>query len=200
MIEKSTLQFLSNLTENNNREWMLANKKSYENAKENIEMLAKECIDFLTKKDKRYGDLVPKNCMFRLNRDVRFSKDKSPYKTNFGIAFSIDGKKSSNAGFYVHIDLKNSFVGGGIWMPMPEQLAKIRQEIDYESKAFLKIVNDKSFIKSFNQIEGEKLKNPPKGYDAGNEMVEFLKFKSFTVGKKITEKELLSKGLAKIIC
>ncbi len=138
--------------------------------------------------------------MFRLNRDVRFSKDKSPYKTNFGIAFSIGGKKTINAGFYVHIDNKNSFVGGGIWMPMPEQLAKIRQEIDYESKTFLKIINDKTFKKSFPQIEGEKLKNPPKGYTVDNEMLEFLKLKSFTIGKKISDKELLSKEFTEIVC
>jgi uncharacterized protein (TIGR02453 family) len=194
MLHPETLKFLGSLKKNNNRDWFEKHRPAYETAKTDVQKFVDELIKELIKFDKAFIGLEGKKCMFRINRDVRFSKDKSPYKTNFGASISPGGKKSDLPGFYIHIDPSSAFLAGGVWMPEPDKLNAIRQEIDYNFKEFQKIVNDKNFKKHFGELsKEEKLVNVPKGYSKESPAAEFLKLKSFIVSKKIDAKEITSK-------
>ncbi|HLO80078.1 MAG TPA: DUF2461 domain-containing protein, partial [Chitinophagaceae bacterium] len=125
------LSFLKKLKKNNNKPWFDANRHLYVEAKVEFEDFVSSLITSYGKHDPAIAHLLPKDCIFRINRDVRFSKDKSPYKNNFGASITSGGKKSPFAGYYVHIEPGAGFVGGGLWQPMPDMLAKVRQEIDY---------------------------------------------------------------------
>lgn len=190
MLNKETFKFLEQLKLNNNKEWMDANRKTYEKAKADYEAFVTAIIGGLSKMEPLMSDLTAKQCIFRLNRDIRFSNDKSPYKTNFGAAFSIGGKKAEHACFYLHFEPGQSFVGGGAWMPPAVMLKNIRQEIDYDLDAFKSIVEDKKFKKLYPTIDGEKLKKAPQGYDVENPAIEYLKHKSFTVGHPVKDTDL----------
>jgi uncharacterized protein (TIGR02453 family) len=197
MISKSSISFLKELKLNNNREWFLSKNKTYQQAKLEFTELIKQVISNLGKKSKMYADIDASKCLFRINRDVRFSSDKSPYKTNFGASINAHGKKSEKAGLYFHFEPGNSFTGGGIYMPSADVLAKVRQEIDYNYDEFLKIVSHKSFLKHYNGLDmTEALKNPPRGYDKQNNAIEYLKLKSFVAITKLADRELLDEHLA----
>jgi uncharacterized protein (TIGR02453 family) len=191
MLEKHTLDFLKALTINNNKPWFDENRKQYEAAKVNFASLVQHVIDGLGKMDKRYSELKVSNCTFRINRDVRFSKNKEPYKNNFGAGFSIGGKKSNLAGFYFHLQPGACFAAGGMWMPEPDVLKKIRQEIDYNFPAFTESVGELS--------QENKLVNPPKGYEINNPALDFLKLKSYVVIHAFTDKEVMLQGFEKSI-
>lgn len=179
-IEKSTLKFLSDLKANNNREWFLENKTSYEKAKSNFVAFVQTLIDEVAKTDKGLKGLDAKKCVFRINRDIRFSTDKSPYKSNMGASFSAGGKNSNVAGYYLHIEGDKSFLAGGKWMPEAAELAAIRQEIDYNTKEFKKIIGAKDFVKFYGELSKEdSLKTAPKGYPKDHPELELLKLKSF---------------------
>lgn len=200
MIEQSTIQFLANLKNNNNKEWFDANKKSYELAKANFLDFVSFTLNQLKKIDNTLIDLEPKKCVFRINRDIRFSKDKSPYKTNFGMSFSKGGKKIMTAGYYFHLEPKSCFIGGGIYMPMAENIKKIRQEIDYNFNDFKKIINQKKFKELFGSLDFSKeftLQRAPKGYEENNEAINYLKLKSWIVSCGISEKDVVDKLLPK---
>ncbi len=199
MLQASTVTFLQELATNNNREWFDANRDKYTAAKEDFEVVVTDIIKGLAKTDADFSELKAKDCIFRIFRDVRFGKDKTPYKPNFGAAFSKSGRKGSGAGFYLHIEPGGKcFIGGGLWQPEPDALKKIRQEIDYNFDDFTKIINDKKFKKLFSEIEGEKLKKVPAGYAEDNPAIEYLKHKSFVVGHKgLADEELTSKSLVK---
>jgi uncharacterized protein (TIGR02453 family) len=202
MLDKSTLQFLKNLKQNNNKEWFEVNRKKYDAARENFLMLVEEVLKGLIKNDERFSTLTAKSCLFRINRDVRFSKNKSPYKTNFGASITVGGKKSPLAGYYIHLEPGECFIGGGIYMPESENIQKIRQEIDYNWKEFYKIIQSKSFVSHYNEINKSKefsLVREPKGYSKENPAIEYIKLKSWVAGKKITEKELYNPKLSKEI-
>jgi len=200
MLRNSTIDFLKKLKKNNSREWFESHRKDYEEARDDFAALVLQVIQALSKRDERFGELQPKNCIFRINRDVRFSKDKSPFKTNFGAAFSPQGKKSPGGGFYLHIEPGASFAGGGIWMPDGEQLRKIRQEIDYQAADFKRIVEKKSFLEQFGGLDREAaLKNPPKGYEANHPAIEYLKLKNFVTGHALSDQELVSPTLLKTV-
>ena len=123
------IQFLNELSENNNREWFQKNKKWYDESREKVLFLTEVVINEIRKFDPDVPLLEPKDCLFRIFRDVRFSHDKSPYKTNFGSFIAKGGRKSSYAGYYFHIEPSGSFVGGGIYMPAAEPLKAIRDYI-----------------------------------------------------------------------
>lgn len=200
MLEKTTIQYLKNLKNNNNRDWFEGNRDKYTAAKSDFEVLVASIIQYLGKKNEQYNLLKPKDCIFRINRDVRFSKDKSPYKNNFGAAFQIGGKKSANAGYYIHVEPGNSFVGGGIWMPEAEQLKKIRQEIDYNFNHFKKIISSKKFIDTYKELDKEgALSKPPKGYESNNEAIEYLKLKNFVTGVKVSDAQWCNTTILKEI-
>ena len=200
MLQQSTVQFLRNLKKNNKKEWFDANRTKYESAKKNVEDLSVEIIKRLSHTDDSIAHLQPKDCMFRINRDVRFSKDKSPYKTNMGVYFSKGGKKGINAGYYFHLEPGSSFVAGGLWMPMPPELKKVRQEIDYSWAEFSKITGSKKFKSVFGDLDMSNefaLSRPPKGYEADNPAISYLKLKSFIATTKIKDADLTSKDLVK---
>lgn len=190
MLQPTTLQFLKNLQENNNRDWFHEHKKPYQAAKKDFKDFIQTLILEIGKFDTNIKLVLPKQCTFRINRDVRFSKNKAPYKNNFGAFIAKGGKKSGNAGYYLHIEPDNHMVAGGIYMPMPPQLKRIRQEIDYNTTDFRAIIESASFVNHFGQLDGPKLKTAPRGYPKDHPAIDLLRFKSFTVAKKITDKQV----------
>lgn len=196
---KKVIGFLRQLNKNNNKVWFDLHRKEYELLRKQWIELAQMLIDAVGKFDPSVTSVEPKDCIFKINRDVRFSKDKSPYKTNFGIAINKGGKKAPFCGYYLHIEPSNCFIAGGAYMPEAAMLAAIRQEIDYNTDAFKKIISDKTFKKLFGSLSGEKLARPPKGYDASNPAIEYLKYKSFLAEMKLDEKSIGSETMGKTI-
>ena len=170
---------------NNNREWFNENKKQYEKARKEVEKFVDHLIPNLLKIDPSVGPLSSKETMFRIYRDIRFSKDKTPYKTYFGAFLAPGGRKSDKAGYYVHISADECFVGGGSHNPMGENIKKIRSEIYYNIDEFKSIINNKKFTDTFEVLKGEKLKRPPAGYSKDFPDIELLKHKDFTVFQTI---------------
>ncbi len=203
MLQKSTLQFLKQLARNNNKEWFDVNRKQYETAKADFASFIQNVIDEFCKTDASLAALTAKECMFRINRDIRFSKDKSPYKINFGASINTGGKKSFKAGYYIHIQPGESFVGGGLYDPFPDVLQKVRQEIDYNFDEFKKIVNHKKFkavyAKGLSMDNEMRLTRPPKGYDENNPAIDFLKLKSVIAIAPLTDDQLTDKKFASTI-
>jgi len=199
MLRASTLKFLKDLKKNNNKPWFEKNKSLYLDAKEDAEHFVEQLIEGFGKSDADIAPLLLKDCTYRIYRDVRFSGDKTPYKTHMGAYMNKGGKKMPTAGYYFHLEPGRSMTGGGLWMPMPPELGKVRQEIDYNYAAWTKILGDRRFKKFFPDglEQGEILSRPPKGYDAENPAIGFLKLKSFVVTHKLTDEQILSRSLLK---
>ena len=187
---QEVLSFLSALQKNNSKEWMDANKSDYQSSKKVFLQFVTELIEKTAKFDPTITGLLAKDCVFRINRDIRFSKDKSPYKTNMGAFIARGGKKTKGAGYYVHIQPENCFIGGGIYMPEAAELAKIRQEIDYNASALLEILSEENFKNTFGEMNGARLKTAPKGYPKDHPHIDLLRLKSFTVFTKVPETEV----------
>lgn len=195
---KTILTFLKAITKNNNRDWFEKNKPKYLEAKlhfeDFLESLHKELLSF----DDSLAGLNPRKQGFRIYRDVRFSKDKRPYKVNMGAGFSAHGKMDQEPGYYIHLEPGKSFVAGGIYMPDAERLSKIRQEIDYNAADFVKILKDKKFKKIFPSLDDfDKLKTAPKGYAKDHLHLDLLKNKSFVVSHRFTDADVTSKAFVK---
>ncbi len=198
MISPATLKFLSSLKKNNNKDWFDKHKNDYLSAKANMEMTVAEFIGSIAKFDKAIAGLDPAKCLFRIYKDVRFSKDKSPYKTNLGASINPNGKQKVEPVYYLHIEPGNSFIAGGMWMPPAEELKKIRQEIDYNGKVLKKILGNDVFKKQFGGLSAEyKLKTTPKGYDKNHPDIELLRHTSYIVWAKLSDKLICSKALHK---
>jgi uncharacterized protein (TIGR02453 family) len=200
MLQSSTLKFLKDLKKNNNKPWFDTHRKQYEDAKSDFASFIQIVIDKHGKKDDTVAHLKAKDCMFRINRDVRFSKDKSPYKDNMGAYMSRGGKKSPFGGYYFHCQPGRCFVGGGLWMPMPPELSKVRQEIDYNFNAFKKIIGSKKFKSLYGDLSRDAeyvLTRVPKGYEADNPAAEYLKMKSFVALVSLKDTDMTSKDLVK---
>jgi uncharacterized protein (TIGR02453 family) len=195
------LKFLKDIKKNNDRVWFEKNKPKYLEAKQGFEDFVGEVLKEIVKFDTRLGGLDHKKLPFRIYRDVRFSKDKSPYKTNMGAGFSPNGKLVQEPGYYVHIEPGNkSFVAGGIYMPDAANLSKIRQEIDYSADKLKKITSAKSFRNSFDGFdEFDKLKTMPKGYPKDHPQIELLKLKSIIVSHNFTDKQVSDPKFVKIV-
>jgi uncharacterized protein (TIGR02453 family) len=195
------LKFLRDLSKNNDRTWFEKNKPRYLEAKQGFEDFVAALLKEMTKFDEGLAGLDPKKLPFRIYRDVRFSKDKRPYKVNMGAGFSPNGKLVQEPGYYVHIEPGNkSFVAGGIYMPDKDILSKIRQEIDYNADQLNKILNNKAFKKLFEGFDDfDKLKTMPKGYPADHPHIELLKHKSFIVTHSFTDKEVTDKKFIKMV-
>lgn len=194
MIQATTLQFLKDLKNNNHKEWFDDNRKAYESAKKDFLNFTQTLIDGLGKFDQSIAEanLEAKNCILRLNRDVRFSKDKSPYKTNFFAMINRGGRKSNYACYYLQLQPENTFVGGGVYMPMPPELQQFRQEIDYNFEEWKSILNNPSFQNIFpDGVQSpETLSRPPKGFEENNPAIEYLKMKGFYTWKPISDAEI----------
>jgi len=201
MLQESTIKFLKALKQNNNKAWFDINRKTYETARLDFAAFIQKVIDTHGKNDPGINNLVAKDCMFRINRDIRFAKDKSPYKTNFGASINSGGKKADNtAGYYFHLEPGSSFTGGGIWMPQSDALKKVRQEIDYNFADFKKIIGAKKFKSIYTDLSRENaytLSRVPKGYEVDNPAADYLKLKSYVAMMAIPETDLTSKNLVK---
>jgi uncharacterized protein (TIGR02453 family) len=201
MLQSSTLKFLKDLKKNNNKPWFDVNRKRYEEAKADFANFIQQVIDRHGKKDKTIANLKAKDCLFRINRDIRFAKDKSPYKTNFGASVNKGGKKAfSTAGYYFHLEPGQCFIGGGIYQPGPEELKKVRQEIDYNFNDFKKIIGSRKFRSTYKDVDKSKeflLSRVPKGYEPDNPAAEYLRLKSYIAFVKISDADLTSKNLVK---
>lgn len=191
MLTKDAIQFIDDLGKNNNTEWMHANKKRYDSYKKDYHNFITSILEVMKPLDVSLEPLEVKNCTFRINRDIRFSKDKSPYKTNIGVWLSSNKLRKNSPGYYIHFEKGNSFIAGGVWCPEAEDLKRIRKEIAFFYEDLEAILNEKTFQKEFQNItveEGQVLKTAPKGYDPNHPAIAFLKLKSFTVSQKIEDK------------
>ena len=196
-INPETIKFLSALEINNNRDWFNENKNLYLAAKENFEQVVDKIISDVAEFDKSVEKLEAKNCVFRIYKDTRFSKDKTPYKTNMGASLVDKGPKTLNhAGYYIHIEPGKSFLAGGVYITEPKNLKAIREKIATESDDFLRIINKKTFRDNL-ELRGDKLVKIPQGFDKENPMGDYLKYKQFTVFHEISDEILLSKNYIK---
>jgi len=181
----SVLNFLNELAANNNREWFQANKKWYEESRGKVLFLTEVLINEIGQFDSEIRGLQPKDCMFRIFRDVRFSHDKSPYKTNFGSFICKGGRKSMNPGYYFHLEPTGCFMAGGIYMPPAEPLRTIRAYLADHAEEFLEITEASDFKRDFPEMYNDKLKTAPKGFPKDHERIELLKYKSFIYSKDL---------------
>ncbi len=192
-VNKETLNFLSTLEINNNREWFNENKHLYLEAKANVENVVNEIISEVAEFDQSVERLEAKNCIFRIYKDTRFSKDKTPYKNNLGASLVEKGPKTLNhAGYYIHLEPGKSFLAGGVYLTEPKNLKAIRTAISSESEKFLKILNKKSF-KDILELQGTKLVKVPQGFEKEDPMSDYLKFKQFTVFHPLSDADVLDK-------
>ncbi|HBH50165.1 MAG TPA: TIGR02453 family protein [Bacteroidales bacterium] len=189
MFTPDIFSFLGDLSANNYKEWFHENKPRYQSCRDNFNQNIELIIHEISSFDKSVAGLEPKNCVFRINRDIRFSKDKSPYKTNFGAFIAPGGRNKGNAGYYLHLDPAGSFLAGGIYMPPSPVLKSIRQEIFENLEEFEEIVTHPEFIKHFKAIDAEKLKTKPKGFPDDFRGLEYLKFKHYTVIKQYNSED-----------
>jgi uncharacterized protein (TIGR02453 family) len=194
MLSKDSLQFLDDLRANNNRDWFLDHKKRYDLFKKDYHQLVSDFLDVMKPLDPTLELLEVKNCTFRINRDTRFSKDKSPYKSHIGVWLSSGTKGQSRAGYYVHIEKGACFIAGGFYAPLADDLKKVRKEIAFFHDELEVILNEKNFKKEFGDFdrnEKSTLKNPPRGYDKEHPAIELLKLKSFESSVQFDISEIL---------
>jgi uncharacterized protein (TIGR02453 family) len=200
MLEPQTLKFLTALKKNNNKPWFDAHRPQYEAAKIDFQNFIQLVIDDFGRKEPVIADNIARNCIFRINRDIRFSKDKTPYKTNLGAIVTKGGRKSPLAGYYFQVEPGNSFIAGGLWMPDNVNLKKVRQEIDYNWDEFQHILKEKKFKSTFKDLYKGKdisLSVMPKGYPKDHVAIDYLKLKSFIVETHFQDEELTKSSLHK---
>jgi len=200
MLSKDTFQFLEDLKANNNRDWFLAHKKQYDAFKKDYHQFIAAFLEVMKPQDASLELLEIKNCTFRINRDIRFSKDKSPYKTHLGVWMNTNPGNGNGPGYYIHIEKGGSFIAGGLYAPEPSDLKKIRKEIAFFYEDLEEIVSDENFKKHFtglDRTESNSLKKAPKDFERDHPAIEFLKLKSFTVSKKIADSELFDSDFVK---
>jgi uncharacterized protein (TIGR02453 family) len=189
---KKGFEFLKQIRENNNREWFTKHKPEYDSIVKENKDLFNQIYSELQKHDSLKGIHI-----FRIYKDVRFSKDKSPYKTNFGAGYSRT-KPILRGGYYIHLEQNNSFVGGGFWAPNKEDLFRIRKVFEMDTTVFEKIASDKTFLKYFGELKGEVgVKTAPKGFDKNHPAIDLIKKKQYVVMRKFTDKEVLSDNFQK---
>lgn len=192
-IKATTIQFLKDLAANNNREWFAENKNQYTSANENMKAFFKAIQDEISHHDEIEGYKL-----FRIYRDVRFSNDKTPYKSNFSGGFTR-ASKFRRGGYYFAISPQENVVAGGFWNPESKDLTRIRQEISANDSEFRKILNSKSFIRHFGSLQGEQVKSAPKGYKKDHPAIDLLRYKQFLVYKRFTDQEIIAEDFAKVV-
>ncbi|RHX79643.1 DUF2461 domain-containing protein [Leptospira yasudae] len=198
MLQQSTLDFLKKLAKNNNKVWLDGHKDLFTSAKNDFEALITELIFGLAKVNPALAGVDPKKCIFRIHRDVRFSKNKEPYKTNFGASIGAQGKDLGRPLFYIHVQPGNeSFIAGGLYMPDTKILRGVREAILEDSKVLKKIVQDKKFVKEFGGLSDMKLKTAPKGFSKDHPDLEWIQYTSYIVERNVSDADLLSKTFVK---
>lgn len=189
------LNFLAELKENNNKEWFDANRGRYEQCRKKVLFLTEIFLHEIAAFDPEIGPQNAKDCVFRIFRDVRFSADKTPYKTNMGSFIVKGGKKSFNAGYYIHFEPGASFVGGGSYCPPPDALKAIRTEIYDHPEEFKALIGKESFRSVYPELWDDKLKTPPKGFPKDFPDIDLLKYKSFAFGSTLPDDVVKSDAL-----
>lgn len=187
MIQATTLSFLTDLASHNHKEWFDENRARYQTARTDFLEFVDELIEEMLEFDPDLQGITAKQCMFRINRDIRFSKDKSPYKTNFGASISRGGRRSEFAGYYLQVMPGNNFVAGGIYMPPGPVLKRIRAHIDLHASDLREAIAEPEFQKHFGAISGPELKTAPKGYEKDHPDIDLLRKKSFTVFSEVED-------------
>lgn len=190
-LANDTLQFLKDLAANNNRDWFNEHKPRYQAAKSDVESLITEIEKGLSKTDELEG-----HKLFRIYRDVRFSKNKEPYKTSFGTYFKRAGKLR-RGGYYLHLEPGNSFVGGGFWDPNPQDLKRIRDEFAADDMPMREILASNTFKKHFGTLQGDEVKTAPKGFSKDHPAIDLIRKKQFLVSRKFSDQEVLSDNFTK---
>ncbi len=194
---KNILSFLEDLSRNNNRDWFQDNKKTYQAALETFREFIGTTLTGISKTDPSVGNLEAKDTIFRIYKDVRFSKDKTPYKTHFGGWMAKGGRKSTDAGYYFHLEPGNTFMAAGVWMPPKEQLTLIRQEIMYNPSDYFKIINDPVVSKAYERGGKEDmLKKGPAGFPKDFEFMEEIKYKHYIFSKNYENQDVIKSGFA----
>lgn len=194
-ISKSDFNFLTQLEKNNDRDWFTANKGTYQASLDNIISFADEVLAKLNRHDV-IETLNGKKSLFRIYRDVRFSKDKSPYKTHWAGGYKR-ASKERRGGYYFQIaPNNNTFIAGGFWDPNKDDLQRIREEIAIDDQELREILKDKTFVKTFGSLEGEQLKSAPKGFDKDHKAIDLLRFKQFIFTKNFSDEEVLADNFA----
>lgn len=193
VITKNTLEFLSQLKNNNNRDWFNDNKEHFKSRQKEAKKFFTGVMDMLNTHDK-----IEKMKMFRIYRDIRFSKDKTPYKYNFSASFTRMGAER-RGGYYVHIQPEGSFIATGFWNPEKEDLMRIRKEWEVDATDLRKIMENYDFQKVWGSLEGEELKTAPKGFEKEDPNIDLIKKKQYIFVKKFTDKEVLSPNFLEII-
>lgn len=196
---KEIYNFLSQLEKNNNKEWFDKNRDTYQKVRQQVIHITEILINEIRTFDSQIPITDPKKCVFRIFRDVRFSKDKRPYKTNFGAFIARDGRSAGNPGYYFHIDPTGSFLGGGIYMPEPPKLKAIRTEIYSNPQDFIDLLEEPEFKKNFELYTGDKLKTAPKGFPKDFEHIDFLRYKSYAPTMKIPDETLFDEDIIDFI-
>lgn len=194
IMTKTILDFLTELQANNNREWFNENKAQFLKAKEAFEIVTEELIAKVELFDPNIKGLKAKDCIFRIYRDVRFSKDKSPYKTHFGAYINQGGRKGKTCGYYLHIEPNATMVAGGIYSPPSDVLYEVRDAIYADTDEFKDIILSDDFKSTFGEMEGDKLKRAPKGFPKDFEDIELLKHKSFICTKLLSNEDVCAKS------
>ena len=196
-LQQSTLDFIKDLQQNNDRDWFNQNKPRYEAAKQDFETLLTTILEKASAFEPGLKGQVAKDTVFRIYRDVRFSSDKRPYKEHICAYLAEGGRKTINPGYYLHINPGNqSYLANGLWYPPAPELKAVRQEIDYNFDEFKSILENPKFKKQFPEIEGDKLKTNPKGYDFENPAIELLRYKSWGVSHPFSDADILSENFA----
>lgn len=190
-IKKDTLTFLKNIKANNTREWFTEHKPNYVIAKDDVKDFGNALM-----KELNNHDHIEQIKVYRIYRDVRFSKDKTPYKTNIGCSF-VRATEKLRGGCYLQIEPGNSFVGGGFWGPETADLKRIRNEFVQDASEFRDILASDQFIKYFGMLEGDALKTAPRGFDKQHPNIDLIRMKQFLIGRKFTDKEVTSANFLK---
>ena len=190
-ITKSTMDFLSDLKANNERPWFEANKARFEKAKKEFKGFVKALEEEMNK-----HDVIEKSKIFRIYRDVRFSNDKTPYKSSMSVGFTRAGA-ARRGGYYFAISPDEIMIGGGFWAPEPQDLKRIRDEFAFDAQPIRKIMADPTFVKHFGNLEGESVKTAPKGFDKDHENIDLIRMKQYLVYKRFTNKQLYSPSFYK---
>ena len=190
MIHRSGFDYLQKLKKNNHRDWFNDNKATYQKELELVEQFAEALLRELNKHDE-IETPSGKKSLHRIYRDIRFSNDKSPYKTNWSGNFKR-ATKYRRGGYYFHIEPGNTYLAGGFWAPNAPDIKRIRDEIAFDAAPLRKILKSKTFINTFGALQGEQLKTAPKGFEAGHEAIDLLRYKQFLLIRRFTDKEVLS--------
>ncbi|MBV7532503.1 DUF2461 domain-containing protein [Chitinophaga sp. sic0106] len=191
-IERSVINFLEDVRTNNNREWFHEHKARYQQELHQVENFAEALLQKMNEHDV-IETPSGKHSLYRIYRDTRFSNDKTPYKTHFSGSFKR-ATKARRGGYYFQIEKGNSFLGGGFWGPVPEDLKLIRDDIAFDDGPLRKIITSKSFVTMFGALEGEQLKTAPKGFPNDHPAIDLLRYKQFLLRRWFTDEEVLSPG------